>query len=938
MTDDSIGTARLDIVVDTTQFDAAINSAKRSVSSMSQEAQRDYAQLSAAERRRVDSLIRQADTLKLTRAEQIAYNAALKGVPLSILDDLKAKLAAQEAATKGVTDANGKYVLSEKARAAAMRGVPAQITDIVSGLATGQRPLTILLQQGGQLKDMFGGIVPAAGALGRSLLALINPVTLVAGALGGLVLLWKDGADEQDGFRHALALTGNQAGQTADQLATSARDIAKQVGGTAGAAADAVTKVVQSGQFVGTQIQLVARAAVAMNRATGAAIDDTIAQFSRLADDPVKAAEALDKQFHFLTQSTKDQVAALVEQGRQQEATALLFQQYADAVSTRSKDVLDDANGMTKAFRALKDEAIGLWNAVGDALRPNTLRDDLQEQLSNLAELQAQARTGVRFRWNIDGIVDINKEIDKTKASINLIQDQLMGQDNLSVATAAANRIEADGAAGKRVLDAATKQYATTIDKYKDERQKIVDAAAAALKADPGNEKKILEDKTKALKGLDEQYQKAVDGQSRAAAALAKPGQTLIQRLQEQIAANEQDAASTDKLTASQRLRIAVEADLKAAGDKVNAADRASIKSLLDKLETTDKLNKANDDRVKATEQLARLMAQLNAQEENQRDANSADLAQYGRGSDAVEQLRRRLDIERTYTDGLKQLRDRGVAEGTESYRVQEEALRASRDRMLGVEQDYQSSRLAIMSDWRNGARRAIEDITFEAQDNASTVDSFIRDTASGLSDYIVDATTKGERSIKSFVSTLFAQAARIAANRSVATLLNWGLSFIGSGNSSGPGDALNGGSNYTGSGSLSTSWPGMTANAKGGVYDSPSLSKYSGQILSQPTFFAFAKGAALGVAGEEPGRSEAIMPLTRTSSGRLGVEAVGGGSGGTVIDVDVVVNADGSGDTTAEGDYQAFGKQLGENMRAVAQQELQRAMAPGGALWRARG
>ncbi|MGJ0580989.1 phage tail tape measure protein, partial [Xenorhabdus bovienii] len=64
-----------------------------------------------------------------------------------------------------------------------------------------------------------------------------------------------------------------------------------------------------------------------------------------------------------------------------------------------------------------------------------------------------------------------------------------------------------------------------------------------------------------------------------------------------------------------------------------------------------------------------------------------------------------------------------------------------------------------------------------------------------------------------------------------------------------------------------------ISVNAKGGVYDSPSLSAYSGQVVSTPTFFAFAKGAGLmGEAGPE-----AIMPLARTGNGNLGVRLVGG-------------------------------------------------------------
>ncbi|EGO5011638.1 phage tail tape measure protein [Salmonella enterica] len=67
--------------------------------------------------------------------------------------------------------------------------------------------------------------------------------------------------------------------------------------------------------------------------------------------------------------------------------------------------------------------------------------------------------------------------------------------------------------------------------------------------------------------------------------------------------------------------------------------------------------------------------------------------------------------------------------------------------------------------------------------------------------------------------------------------------------------------------------------NAKGGVYDSPSLNSYSNGIYDSPTLFAFAKGA--GVFGEAG--PEAIMPLAKTSDGTLGVRALGnpGSSGG---------------------------------------------------------
>ncbi len=52
-----------------------------------------------------------------------------------------------------------------------MRTLPAQFTDIVTQLAGGQNPFLIMLQQGGQISDSFGGPLrpayPAEGGTSR---------------------------------------------------------------------------------------------------------------------------------------------------------------------------------------------------------------------------------------------------------------------------------------------------------------------------------------------------------------------------------------------------------------------------------------------------------------------------------------------------------------------------------------------------------------------------------------------------------------------------------------------------------------------------------------------------------------------------------------------------------------------------------------------------
>lgn len=119
--------------------------------------------------------------------------------------------------------------------------------------------------------------------------------------------------------------------------------------------------------------------------------------------------------------------------------------------------------------------------------------------------------------------------------------------------------------------------------------------------------------------------------------------------------------------------------------------------------------------------------------------------------------------------------------------------------------------------------------------------------------------------------------------------------------------------------------------NAKGGVYSSSDLSAYSGQVVDNPTFFAFAKGA--GVMGEAG--PEAIMPLTRAADGSLGVRAVSGGaSEGAAPQVFITINGDGSTASQSSGGLEKLGKSVGNFVRDEYRKLIQADLRPGGAIW----
>lgn len=122
--------------------------------------------------------------------------------------------------------------------------------------------------------------------------------------------------------------------------------------------------------------------------------------------------------------------------------------------------------------------------------------------------------------------------------------------------------------------------------------------------------------------------------------------------------------------------------------------------------------------------------------------------------------------------------------------------------------------------------------------------------------------------------------------------------------------------------------------NAKGGVYSSSDLSAYSGQVVDNPTFFAFAKGA--GVMGEAG--PEAIMPLTRAADGSLGVRAVSGGGTGGDSAPNVYITIDGSGNTftQAPAGMEQFGADVGRFVDQRYKQNVMRDIRPGGDIWNA--
>lgn len=350
---------------------------------------------------------------------------------------------------------------SVRQTAAAMRQLPAQFTDVATQLAGGQNPLLVLLQQGGQIKDSFGGIGPAL----RGVASAISPVALAVGGAVGLVAAlgaaYSRASGEQTAFERSLAITGNRLGLTSDQLQQMAANVGR-ITGNRGEAAAALITISETGAVASRDLERVTAAAVEMERLGGAAVEQTAKAFEKLAKDPAAATRELGAQLGYLTPQLYDSVQALLQQGRQMEAVRVAQGAYTDALE-RVNGKLRENVGL---WGRIKQAAADAWDATVAPLRERTLEERLADV--NL-RLSLKAR-GVVTRDAVDG-AELTNQRDRLSLDVRRQQERgdaerLSNEVALAYATARdeVQKLVAAGLTGEQKLDAALKKLRGNID------------------------------------------------------------------------------------------------------------------------------------------------------------------------------------------------------------------------------------------------------------------------------------------------------------------------------------------------------------------------------------------------------------------------------------------------------------------------------------------
>ncbi|CTT60196.1 TPA: phage tail tape measure protein [Escherichia coli] len=355
---------------------------------------------------------------------------------------------------------------------AAMRTLPAQFTDIATQLAGGQNPWLILLQQGGQVKDSFGGMIPMFRGLAGAITLPMVGVTSLAVATGALAYAWYLGDSTLSAFNKTLVLSGNQSGLTADRMLTLSR-AGQAAGLTFNQARESLAALVNAGVRGGEQFDAINQSVARFASASGVEVDKVAEAFGKLTTDPTSGLMAMARQFRNVTAEQIAYVAQLQRSG--DEAGAL---QAANDIATKGFDEqtrrLKENMGTLETWADKTGKAFkSMWDAILDIGRPESSADMLASAQKAFDEADKkwqwyQSRSQRRgktssFRANLQGAWD-----DRENARLGLAAATLQSDMEKAGELAARDRAERDASQLKYTGEAqkAYERLLTPLEKY----------------------------------------------------------------------------------------------------------------------------------------------------------------------------------------------------------------------------------------------------------------------------------------------------------------------------------------------------------------------------------------------------------------------------------------------------------------------------------------
>ncbi|MGT1786750.1 phage tail tape measure protein [Enterobacter hormaechei subsp. xiangfangensis] len=819
-----------------------------------------------------------------------------------VADVLPEALSRQEAAARRAGISVGQY-------SAAMRTLPAQFTDIATQLAGGQSPFLILLQQGGQIKDQFGSVQGALSGVGeyiRSMAGMINPTTIALGGLIGTIGLLAAAAynssEQFDQVARSVIMMGGAGFASMQQLNEAAEEVAGKTNTSISSTVDTLVTLNDTGKYTASQMKQIATAITLMGKA-GNDTKTAMSDFGKIVSDPVKGLASLNEQYGFVDEAMIKHIIQLRKQKGEQAAVTEAINLFAGVMEKRAQETIEATDNIGKAWTGLKAFASDTFGQIGVTVRAwgnqvievfKLLGTSFEALFVKMKEVSLEIMGGM-----ITGFTDI---ANKLPGGESLIKS--MGFDGLAESVAK-NR------------EAASKEYAQLTADYN----------------------KHIANLSKSQGQWEEEAKNGAGGGVRGSGAVSRESRDAVSKLAEDSAKKTKEAKATLE-----------------AGDRTLENYRAQARTLtetLDTLRQTGDLHAKNTEFSKQQSRFAELdeaakTRALTAQEKSLLSSREAIL----NAAKVVDQKNREVEAQQKI-NGLAQqankyvtqmsektdaLRDSAGLSSRQTQRMMEEAqLRqgwlngggkledAGYEKELAALRKYYAEEDKLRGDWKAGAVSGWNEYLDAATNTYDAVKNVASYTLTGLSNMLTELMTTGTASVKEFGKSMLKMILEITNQLIVAYTVQAAMGWISGGSKGGS----------TPGGSYANAAAGLTFNAKGGVYDSPGLSKYVNGVYDSPQYFTFqgaskfAKGGVFAEAG-----AEAIMPLAKDSAGRLGVRAQGGGAMAPIINTTVNVDAGGSATANTSSSGDAMGRALADEMQNAALQVIQKHLKPGGMIY----